>query len=58
MLVRTEPERLHGGHPELGGAAHVLVKTVTDEDGVGRRDPERVQSPLEDRRMRLARADL
>ena len=31
MLVGPEPERLHGRHAELAGAAHVLVEAVADE---------------------------
>src|SRR2546430_421868 len=58
MFVGAEPERLHCRHPELAGATNVLEQAVAHEDGVGSRDPERLQRALEDRRMRLALADL
>ena len=34
VLVSPEPERLHGRHPELGRAAHVLEEPVADEERV------------------------
>ena len=46
MLVGAEPKGLHGGHPELAGAAHVLIEPVSDEVGVRCSDVERLQRPL------------
>jgi hypothetical protein len=58
MLIGAEPERLHGRHPELAGAAHVLVQPVADEDGVRGGDVKRLQRPLEDGRVGLPLSDL
>src|SRR4051794_33803835 len=58
MLVGAEPERLHGGHPELAGAADVLVEAVADEQRALRLDFKGVERAPEDLRMRLPLPDL
>src|SRR2546421_1959299 len=58
MLVRAEPERLYGGHPQLPGAANVLVESVTYEERVLGAHVERGERALEDRWVRFTRADL
>src|SRR4051812_49862853 len=58
MLVGPVPERLHRRHPELPRAAHVLVEAVADEHCTLGLDVERLERPLEDGRVRLARPDL
>src|SRR5829696_8033010 len=57
-VIRAEPERLDGLHPGTGGAENVGVQPVADEDRLVRRCPGLVERSLEDRRVRLAFADL
>src|SRR6185295_20299834 len=53
VVIGPEPECLDGGHPDLLGAADVLVTAVSDEERAGGVDFEPPESLLEDRWVRL-----